>query len=307
MKIIITMCKLASVLAFTALSFPTQPPNVIPGYRITILRPPHSIRSFATGINNRGDVVGYFFTDHDFSPHGYLYSGGFYSQIDAPGTDAVTYPNAINNDGLIVGDYFDVFHKHHGFTLKNGKFKKFDVRNPKPGIYAFASVNDHGVVAGTYKDMHGNQDGFIVPLSHMDKLVMPHILNSCKPYAINNKGDVIGICMPADVRDNFRYSFIYHAGQLTKISRPNATLTYLTGINDRGEAVGIDRFKEGTRWMAGSCLYDNEKYLDITDPPGWQFRATRINDKGQIVGSNISYSRLGPTSVSILLTPVSQK
>ena len=46
--------------------------------------PPGSIGTFATGIDTAGDIVGYY-DDGSSNYHGFLFSGGTYTNIDYPG------------------------------------------------------------------------------------------------------------------------------------------------------------------------------------------------------------------------------
>ena len=60
----------------------------------------------ATGINNSGQIVGYY-DDSSGNSHGFLYSNGTWTTLDDPlatkGTEAV----GINDSGQIVGNYAD--------------------------------------------------------------------------------------------------------------------------------------------------------------------------------------------------------
>jgi len=59
--------------------------------------------SEALGINNGGQIVGYYTVAGQF--HGYLFSGGVFSVIDFPGSSG-TIPASINNAGDVVGVAF---------------------------------------------------------------------------------------------------------------------------------------------------------------------------------------------------------
>jgi probable HAF family extracellular repeat protein len=71
--------------------------------------------TFATGINDAGQIVGSYFDGHS-GYHGFLYSGGFFTTIDDPSA-ARTFPNGINMSGQIVGTYTDSTNHDHGFLL----------------------------------------------------------------------------------------------------------------------------------------------------------------------------------------------
>jgi probable HAF family extracellular repeat protein len=59
-----------------------------------------------TGINNQGQIVGYYL-DSSNVQHGYIYSGGTYITVDAPLGDHGTVVTGINDAGQIVGYYLD--------------------------------------------------------------------------------------------------------------------------------------------------------------------------------------------------------
>jgi len=77
--------------------------------------------SVATGINDLGQIVGYY-SDSNNVTHSFLYSGGKYINIDDPLATGGTFATGINDAGEIVGYYIDASGTH-GFV---------------------ASVNDHG-------------------------------------------------------------------------------------------------------------------------------------------------------------------
>jgi probable HAF family extracellular repeat protein len=55
------------------------------------------------GINNSGEIVGYY-TDSSGNQHGFIYQSGTFTTVDDPdGTD--THLTAINNNGEIAGYY----------------------------------------------------------------------------------------------------------------------------------------------------------------------------------------------------------
>jgi probable HAF family extracellular repeat protein len=64
---------------------------------------PGAIQTFASGINDRGQVVGYF-VDSSGAEHGFVETGGVYTPINYPGSPA-TNPEGINANGEIVGSY----------------------------------------------------------------------------------------------------------------------------------------------------------------------------------------------------------
>ncbi len=118
----------------------------------------------AVGVNNAGDIVGYF-NDSAGVYHGFLLSGSTYTQIDVPGAIG-TFAYGINDAGSIVGAYClttaclaSDTDGEHGFLLSGGVFTTIDVPN---AIATYPSgINDRAVIVGQYSDLTGETLGFI--------------------------------------------------------------------------------------------------------------------------------------------------
>lgn len=76
---------------------------------VTTLNDPLGPNTGATGINNRGQIVGSYNSGNPGEPgsSGFLYSQGVFITIDDPLGTFGTMPNAINDRGEIVGTYID--------------------------------------------------------------------------------------------------------------------------------------------------------------------------------------------------------
>src|SRR5262249_28538757 len=62
----------------------------------------HANGTFAYGINDSGQIVGWYDAASDFAAHGFLYSGGVFTTIDDPaGNNTMVF--GINNAGQCVG------------------------------------------------------------------------------------------------------------------------------------------------------------------------------------------------------------
>jgi len=60
----------------------------------------------ATGINDAGDVVGYYYDSYVYT-HGFLWAKGAMNTVDFPQSQMQTSLYGINNCGAIVGRIFD--------------------------------------------------------------------------------------------------------------------------------------------------------------------------------------------------------
>jgi probable HAF family extracellular repeat protein len=59
--------------------------------------------TFATGINDAGQIVGY--CQNNSGTPGFLYNGGTYTTLDNPSGVGATFIYGINNNGAVVGTY----------------------------------------------------------------------------------------------------------------------------------------------------------------------------------------------------------
>lgn len=141
------------------------------GPRIITFDAPHAQDTGCFGtdcsvlINNFGAITGtYLGEDNVF--HGFVRSpDGRFTTFDSPGADTTagdfngTFPNAINDAGVITGVYDDATGTPHGFLRSpEGGFTTFDV----PGGSLFTSpiaLNLEGAIVGYY----GNESGVTRP------------------------------------------------------------------------------------------------------------------------------------------------
>jgi probable HAF family extracellular repeat protein len=124
---------------------------------------PGAPQTFASGINNRGQVVGGYL-DAKGRPHGYRWDKGLFTTIDVP--DAVaTAATDINDRGEMVGFFGDdpndptAATGARGFLLSRGDFTTFDA--PDVAITQPSSINNRGQIVGStvsdaaLADFHG--------------------------------------------------------------------------------------------------------------------------------------------------------
>jgi hypothetical protein len=97
------------------------------------------------GINDNGDIVGWYL-DSGGLQHGFLLpKGGQAVTIDNPG--GTTNPEGINNKGEISGLYTDSSGNRHGFIYNIAKAKFTELTVPGSTFVEVWGLNDDGVVA----------------------------------------------------------------------------------------------------------------------------------------------------------------
>jgi probable HAF family extracellular repeat protein len=143
---------LSSTMTFVLILVVTSPAFA---YTFTNLDIPGSVATYPSGINSRGEIVGYYW-DGDYV-HGFVLNKDVFTTIDVPGAIA-TSPSGINSRGQIAGYYWDGDYVH-GFVLNKDVFTTIDV----PGaIVTYATgIDDLGQIVGYYWGTSGNQHGFL--------------------------------------------------------------------------------------------------------------------------------------------------
>ena len=117
---------------------------------------PTNFNSQATGVNNSGEVVGFFQkAAGDFSA--FTDNGGAISVFEAPHAVS-TQALGVNDEGDIVGDYTDAAGNMFGFIDIGGNFATLA---PANAFSALANgINDHRQVVGFYTDANDSTVGF---------------------------------------------------------------------------------------------------------------------------------------------------
>jgi probable HAF family extracellular repeat protein len=110
----------------------------------TTLAVPGATDTTAEGINNSGQIVGYY--SGSDGTHGFLYSGGAYAKLDAS-SPGITRAGGINNSGQIVGSYVGESAQQHGFIYSDGVYTHVD--DPL-GMTFPSDINDRGQIVGRY-------------------------------------------------------------------------------------------------------------------------------------------------------------
>lgn len=118
---------------------------------------PANVNSQATGIDNAGDVVG-FYLPTAMTSNGYLLLAGSSTPITLqfPGS-TFTQALGINNQGQVTGFYNDSANKTHGFIWSNDNWTSIDV--PGASATTINSINDSGHIVG-FDTVGTETDGF---------------------------------------------------------------------------------------------------------------------------------------------------
>jgi hypothetical protein len=263
------------------------------------------------GINNSGEIAGYFGSGAAGHPNqGYTTTPPYtsFTNENFPGS-VQTQVTGINNVGTTVGFWSNSnlgvgMDRNFGFVDQGGTFTS--VNNPNTGatppvFNQLLGVNDSNTAVGFYVDATGATHGYtynIATTTFSTNIDDPLGIGTTTAAAINNSGQIAGFYVGADGN---MHGFFDNGGTFTTINAPGAMDTALLGLNDLGEAVGVQTLASGAldglicNVFTGTCQ-------TLDDPFGVGTTTFNgVNDLGQIVGFYVN--GMGNT-IGLLANPV---
>jgi probable HAF family extracellular repeat protein len=222
----------------------------------------------ATGINDSGQIVGYFANSFG-GMEGFLDANGAFTTISEPAENVML--SGINDAGLAVGTIggFSLIGGgsffNNAFLYMNGTFTTFEVPTCENTIAT--AVNDLGQIgAYSYNCSVGALEGNYL---YSNGNLTPAPLD---PLGINDSGEIVN-------------GQVYANGVFTTLSAPGdapGTIAFATGINNLGQIVGF--FLDASGAQHG-FLDTNGTFQTIDVPGAISTTPAGINDVGEIVGT----------------------
>jgi probable HAF family extracellular repeat protein len=230
---------------------------------------------FASGINNKGQVVGYSAIAQGVV-HAFLWSDGVMTDLGTLG-GVSSFAYAINNKGQVVGNSeLGGTRYPHAFLYSNGVMKDLGV--PWDVSSSAGGVNDSGQVVGiadvklSYGRAFLYSNGVMTDLGSLGGL-------SSAASAINNKGQVAGSSATAT---SGSHAFLYSNGVMTDLGTLGGQGSEGLGINNKGQVVGSSATADSN--FVHPFLYSNGVMTNLGSLGGDFGQAWSINDSGQVVG-----------------------
>lgn len=243
--------------------------------------------SYATAINDRGQVVGQSGNSQTQNEHAFIYSQANLLMIPPLSGDNAIAVTDINESAYVVGNSVDT----RNFTGNNPLIYRNGLTNPIDGIHDAIpyAINNFSTIVG-------GQQGFGGFVTRNGKVT--YLESNTIAYDVNNGGDVVG--MTADEK-----AFIYRHGKLIEIGtvHPEDRQSAAYGVNDRSEVVGYSAqesiddgqaffYRKRTGMVGLGRLKDNDAYSV----------AVGVNDCGHVVGfsgSNFNFYDIAGLSAFI--------
>ena len=130
-------------------------------YTITNIDVPGAAYTHARGINNAGQVTGFYNVAYATRTLSFVDSNGAFTTLDAPNQAYSISALGISNSGQLVGS--TDYHNNTPAFLINGSDVYTTFLAPGSGWGTFASgINDSGLITGYYLDGH------VTPVSFLD-------------------------------------------------------------------------------------------------------------------------------------------
>jgi probable HAF family extracellular repeat protein/YD repeat-containing protein len=208
----------------------------------------------------------------------------------------------INNRGQVVGSYRTGSYQFgegtvRSFVWQNGRLTTLDLgRLDRPGIEATVTdINDRGQMVGSSVEIasgriHGflrQPSGRITSIHHPNAGTSPIGAGTMATQSTNS-GEIVGTYATNGTVQGFLRD---RNGRFTTLRRPGAAATWVTGINDRGQIVGIYSTTGPEDLLASPRGFvldlDRGRYTDLAVPGAAATNPNSISNRGQIAGGYI--------------------
>jgi hypothetical protein len=161
--------------------------------KFTVVGFPKSNGTQATGINDKGDVVGLYLDSADVQ-HGFSKIGSKYTSIDVKG-DTLADAYGINNAGQITVYATNSAGDYDSFLLTGKSFKNIDNPAAKGGLGTISHApapNAKGDIVGTYFDSTGSEYGWLLHGGKYYQVADPGDPTDSRADGLNDKLEIVG-------------------------------------------------------------------------------------------------------------------
>jgi hypothetical protein len=248
------------------------------GYTFTTIKAPNSTHTYATDINNHGNIVGAYIDSQVWTTHGFLREhSGALTTLDINGQS--TFLIGINDLGQIVGYRYNGYWSGLGYGfMRNPSGSVLDIHYPGSwSAWTFPySINNNGQIVGNYHD-NAHYHGFLLDANGNYSTIDPPGSTETVSNGINDIGQIVGT-----FRDYRRHGYLREPnGNFVTFDYPGSTETRAYGINNKSEIVGYYVDSSGTHGF----LRSPSGVFTSTDYPGALTTVIHgINDSSEICG-----------------------
>ncbi|MDP3844145.1 MAG: HAF repeat-containing protein [Oxalobacteraceae bacterium] len=259
--------------------------------------------SVATGINDRGQIVGY----SGFPPtRALLWNGTTVTELESLG-GFFTAATAINKAGRIVG-WSQIAPNAPGqhAVVWDGTTAATDLGTLGGSGSSATAINDAGQIVGS-SSIAGNVESHATLWKEGAATDLGTLGGSeSHASAINDAGQIVGSSSIAGNVES--HATLWKEGAATDLGTLGGQYSHASGINKAGQIVGYSLTADNATARAtiwnGTAAIDLNTLLDSSGTGITLLYATAINDAGQIVGT-MTYAN--GASNAFLLTPINSR
>jgi probable HAF family extracellular repeat protein len=201
-----------------------------------------------------------------------------FTKANVPGA-IYTFPDGINNAGVMCGAYEDKSGVILGYILNGKKLTTLDYPN---GTNTFASdLNYNGpiMVVGGYTNSGNQSQGFLYKGGKYTPIPGPEGATASTAYGINDRGAIVGYYVDSS---GVTHGFLLKGTKYTTLDVPGSSgYTAATDINNHG-IITLVWGDSNHNWK--SSIYDGNTYKTI-DVPGSEVMgsiATYLNNERDV-------------------------
>jgi probable HAF family extracellular repeat protein len=229
--------------------------------------------SYASGINDSGQVTGVASTSADYL-HAFLYRTGAMTDLGTLGGDYVQ-GNGINKSGQVTGFSQTSAGYDHAFIYSDGTL--VDLGTLGGNFSQGNGINNSGKVTGFAQISSGADHIFLYGNGVMTDLGTLGG-NQGRGYDINNSDQVTGYVRTGDGGE---HAFLYSNGTMTDLGTLGGKQSIGYAINDAGQVTGHSYTGTG---YSHAFRYSGGVMTDLGDLGGGESWGYGINNSGQVVG-----------------------
>lgn len=284
-----SLCAFLAVGAFAALPLPT-----FAQYQFSLIDPPGSVLTIPYGMNDHGVITGFYYLP-DQSSHGFVRSAdGTVTTPALPAGAIGSQLGSVNNTGIAVGAYLDVFGVGHGATYNiaaNAWTTLPDIAGTVANLPTGITNGNFivGAAVGGYSPtgLPAHNRGYFYNGSGYNFFDAPGAdinFAGTVPEDINESGVVAGFVSLTGRGGNDTGFLRDSSGAYTFLDYPGADSTFIEGINNSGVVAGsydISGVSHSFIWSAGAG------FTNFDVPFGFNTELWGIDNRGNLVGDYI--------------------